>query len=162
MTSLADVRALFRQVLHLRESPHRTALAFAIGVFIAFCPAYGLHTVMVAVCTWLFGLNFVALMAGAFLNNPWTLVPILGATFWTGARIVGETSLPSFNWSDLSFNGIYQQVMPYAWPFFIGGTVLSVVGALLAYPLAYYLLVKYRNVRPINPQEPLPPSSHVG
>src|SRR5690349_2078083 len=53
-------RALLRQVLHLQESPQRTALAFAIGVFIAFSPAYGLHTAMVVVCTWLFGLNFVA------------------------------------------------------------------------------------------------------
>ena len=97
MTSLTDVRALFRQILHLRESPHRTALAFAVGVFIGFSPTYGLHMIMVAFCTWAFGLNFVALMAGAFLNNPWTLVPILGATFWTGARLLGETGLPSFN-----------------------------------------------------------------
>ena len=33
--------------------------------------------------------------------------------------------------------GIYHQVMPYAWPFFVGGMVLSMVGGLLAYPLAY-------------------------
>ena len=70
--SSRSFRALLRQVLHLRESPQRTAAAFALGVFIAFSPAYGLHTVMVVLCTWLFGLNFVALMAGAFLNNPWT------------------------------------------------------------------------------------------
>ncbi|TKB87160.1 MAG: DUF2062 domain-containing protein, partial [Nitrospira sp.] len=42
---MADVRSLFRQVLHLDETPHRTALAFAIGSFIGFSPAYGLHMV---------------------------------------------------------------------------------------------------------------------
>jgi uncharacterized protein len=162
VTSLTDVRSLFRQILHLRESPHRTALAFAVGIFIAFSPTYGLHTVMVAFCTWAFGLNFIALFAGAFINNPWTLVPILGATFWTGALILGETDLPAFNWDDLSFAGIYHQVMPYAVPFFIGGTVLSILGALVAYPLAYYLIRKYRRPHLSDSTTPLPPSDHVG
>ena len=170
MTSLTDVRSLFRQILHLRESPHRTALAFAVGIFIAFSPTYGLHTVMVAFCTWAFGLNFIALFAGAFVNNPWTLVPILGATFWTGALILGETDLPAFNWNDLSFAGIYHQVMPYALPFFIGGTVLSILGALVAYPLAYYLVMKYQPASAprrscshlSDSTAPLPPSDRVG
>ena len=30
---MADVRSLFRQVLHLDETPHRTALAFAIDAY---------------------------------------------------------------------------------------------------------------------------------
>ena len=63
---MADVRSLFRQVLHLDETPHRTALAFAIGIFIGFSPAYGLHMVMVGFCAWAFGWNVVALLAGAF------------------------------------------------------------------------------------------------
>jgi len=141
---MARLRSLLRQLLHLQESPERTALAFAIGVAIAFCPLYGLHTAMVIFCTWAFGLNFVALMAGAFLNNPWTIVPVLGATYWTGALILGRTEVPSFDWHDLSFMAVYQQVSPYAVPFLLGGTVLSVAGALLAYPVAYRLISKYR------------------
>lgn len=156
---MADVRSLFRQVLHLDETPHRTALAFAIGSFIGFSPAYGLHMVMVGFCAWAFGLNVVALLAGAFLNNPWTLIPILGGTYWTGAVLLGVRDFPSFDWSDLSFSGIYHQVMPYAWPFFVGGMVLSIAGGLLAYPLAYLLLSKYRRANPTDGHQPLPPSS---
>ena len=78
-------RTLLRQVLHLRESPQRTAFAFALGVFIAFCPAYGFHMILVGLFTWLFRLNFVALLTGALINNPWTIVPILGGTYWRGA-----------------------------------------------------------------------------
>ncbi|MFB3071649.1 MAG: DUF2062 domain-containing protein, partial [Nitrospirales bacterium] len=44
MFSLASIRSQLTQVLHLQESPHRTALAFALGIFIAFSPTYGLHT----------------------------------------------------------------------------------------------------------------------
>lgn len=154
-------RTLLRQVLHLQESPQRTALAFALGVFIAFSPAYGLHTVMVVLCTWLFGLNFVALLAGAFVNNPWTVVPILGATYWTGALLMGRTDTPSFNWQDLSFASIYQQILPYAIPFALGGLVLSVFGALLTYPAVYVLISKYRRTSHPLTSQPLPPPDQV-
>jgi uncharacterized protein (DUF2062 family) len=163
MTSPSDVRSLFRRLLHLHESPHRTALAFAVGVFIAFSPTYGFHTAMVVFCTWAFGLNFIALFAGAFLNNPWTLVPILGVTLWTGALIMGDSArLPPLSWDDLSFAGIYQQVMPYAVPFFVGGLVLSIIGTLIAYPLAYFIICKYRHPHAATSVAPLPPSGDVG
>ena len=155
-------RSLLRQVLHLQESPQRTALAFALGVFIAFSPAYGLHTAMVVLCTWLFGLNFLALLTGALINNPWTIIPILGATYWTGAWLMGRTDIPNFDWQDLSFSGIYQQVLPYAAPFILGGFVLSVIGALLSYPAAYLFFQKYRPSPARALTEPLPPSDQVG
>ena len=155
-------RALLRHVLHLQESPQRTALAFALGVFIAFSPAYGLHTVLVVLFAWLFGLNFMALLTGAFVNNPWTVVPILGATYWTGALLLGRTDTPAFDWHDLSFAGLYQQILPFAMPFGLGGFVLSVLGALLTYPTAYCLILKYRPAPNTLAAEPLPPPHQVG
>src|SRR5215510_1144690 len=130
MAKLPSFRLLLKQVLHLQESPQRTALAFAIGVFIGFSPLYGLHTLMVFFCSWALRLNLLALMAGAFLNNPWTVVPILGATYWVGA-------------------------------FLLGGLVLSLLGAALAYPLAYFFVAKYRESHPLATTEPLPPPQDV-
>lgn len=161
MATLPSFRSLLKQILHLRESPERTALAFAIGVFIAFSPAYGLHTVMVLFCTWALGLNFLALMVGAFINNPWTLVPILGASYWVGALMLGRSDGPSFDWQDVSFGAIYEQVMPYAGPFFLGGIVLSLISGALAYPVAYYFLARHRRSHPLDQTEPLPPSPDV-
>ena len=157
MATIPSFRSLLKQVLHLQESPQRTALAFAIGVFIGFSPVYGLHTVMVLLCAWVLGLNLLALMVGAYLNNPWTMVPILGATYWVGALLLGRSDGPAFDWQDLSFSAIYEQVMPYAAPFFLGGFVLSLLGAVLAYPLAYYFVSKHRQSHPPAQTEPLPP-----
>ena len=154
MAKIPSLRSLLKQVLHLQESPQRTALAFAIGVFIGFSPVYGLHTVMVIVCAWALRLNLLALMAGAFLNNPWTVVPILGATYWVGALLLDRPDSPSFDWHDVSFGAIYEQVMPYAVPFFLGGCVLSLLGAVIAYPLAYYFVTKYRQLHTPG-QEPI-------
>src|SRR5213595_1552961 len=123
------LRELIRQALHLNESPHRTALALAVGMFIAFSPTYGLHTISAVFCAWAFRLNFLAVMAGSLVNNPWTLVPILGATFWTGFLLMGLPDLPPLDWHDLSVESIYVQVRPYAVPFFIGGLTLSVAAS---------------------------------
>ncbi len=160
-TQLSRIRSVLDQVLHLHEPPQRTALAFALGVFIAFSPAYGLHTAMVLFCAWAFRLNFLALFLGAGINNPWTLVPILGATYWTGAVLLGLPGNPSFDWSDLSFTSIYRQIMPHTVPFFLGGTVLSVLGAIIGYPIAYYVILKHRRARAHRREKLLPRNPRV-
>jgi hypothetical protein len=162
VVSRARIQSVLREVLHLRESTHRTALAFALGVFITFSPPYGFHMAIVVFCSWAFGLNFLALMAGMMVNNPWTLVPTIGLTFWIGMRLLGLPDPPPFDWNDLSFMAIYQQVMPYAVPFLLGATVLSVAAALVSYPAAYYFIDRYRRIRRPDRDPPLPPSNPVG
>ena len=153
---MASFQTLLKQVLHLQESPQRTALAFAVGAGIAFCPLYGFHMVLVGLCTWAFKLNFVALLAGALINNPWTIVPVLGATYWTGAMLLGRADAPVFDWSELGFRAIYDQIIPYAVPFVLGGIVLSLIAALVTYPVALYVIMKHRQ-RAARHAEPLPP-----
>jgi hypothetical protein len=145
-------------VLHLDESPQRTALAFAIGVFLTFSPPYGLHIVIAGLCAWWFSLNYLAMFLGMSLNNPWTIVPVLGLTFWIGTHLLDMPDPPPFDWSHLGFLAIYEQVRPYALPFVLGSTILSIVGTLLAYPAAYFFLVKHRQTIARPPREPLPPA----
>ena len=159
---MASFRALLRQVLHLQESPERTALAFAIGSAIAFSPFYGLHTIMVVFFSWFLRLNFIAVMAGNLVNNPWTTVPILGATYWTGALILGRLESPTFDWTDLTLSSVYAQVMPYAFPFAIGGILLSLISAALCYPVALYVISKHRQQAAARHVEPLPPPDPLG
>lgn len=147
MVSIANLRTHLEQVLHLHESPHRTALAFAVGIFIAFSPTYGLHTISAVFCAWAFRLNVVALMAGAFVNNPWTVVPILAATFWTGFHVMGMPEGAPVQWNQLTLEGLYAQIQTYALPFFVGGTVLSLLGTVLAYPVAYWIVAQARTRR---------------
>ena len=46
-------RAAFRRLLALDDPPERTALAFAVGVFIAFSPFLGLHTLIATLIAFL-------------------------------------------------------------------------------------------------------------
>jgi uncharacterized protein (DUF2062 family) len=162
MPSLGQIRSSLKHLLHLKESPHRTALAFAVGTFIAFSPTYGLHTLSVLLCAWAFRLNVVALMAGSLINNPWTVVPILGATIWIGVQLTGLPEVPSANWADLSMMAFYEQVKPYAAPFVLGGFLLSAIGAAISYPIAYVAITAHRRQRAQREAEQLPHESGLG
>ena len=138
------LRAKIREALHLGETPQRTAAAFALGVFIAFTPTYGLHTASVVFLAWAFRLNFPAILVGSLINNPWTVVPILGATMWTGFFLLGSQDVPDVSWSHLSITTLYETVRSFILPFTLGALTLSILGALLAYPLGLLVITRYR------------------
>ncbi|HEV7797074.1 MAG TPA: DUF2062 domain-containing protein, partial [Pyrinomonadaceae bacterium] len=84
-------RSHFRRLLALDDPPERTALAFSLGVFIAFSPFIGLHTIMATLVAFLFRFNKIAVYSGTFVNNPFlTLVPIIVASYAIGAFILGR------------------------------------------------------------------------
>jgi uncharacterized protein (DUF2062 family) len=147
-------RKTFRRLLAIDDPPERTALAFAIGVFIAFSPFLGLHTIMATAVAFLFRFNKIAIYTGTFLNNPFfTLVPIIIVSYAVGALILGRPlSIPEEGLELLQnpriFSGDYYRLLfiqswNIVWPFSVGATALSVVCSLLAYPLTLRLLRAY-------------------
>ena len=144
MVTPNHLRAKIREALHLGETPQRTAVAFALGVFIAFTPTYGLHTASVVFLAWALRLNFPAILVGSLINNPWTVVPILGATMWTGFFLLDIRDVPDVSWSHLSITSLYETVLPFILPFTLGALTLSILCALLAYPLGLLLISWYR------------------
>jgi uncharacterized protein (DUF2062 family) len=148
-------RAAFRRLLAIDDPPERTALAFAIGVFIAFSPFLGLHTIMATAVAFLFRFNKIAIYTGTFINNPFlTLVPIIIASYGVGAFILGRPlSIPDEGLDLLKnpriFSGDYYRLLfvqswNIVWPFSVGAIALSVVCSLLAYPLTLRTLRAYQ------------------
>lgn len=146
MLSMESLRQRLNQVLHLQESPHRTALAFATGVFIAFAPHYLFHTASAALCAWMFRLNYVAIFLGSFVNNPWTIIPILAASLSTGVFLMRKTSHPTIEWNELTTDNMFDILSPYLVPFLVGASTLAIVGSLLAYPLMLWTITRYRSM----------------
>src|SRR6267378_1051578 len=139
-------RSTFRRLLALDDPPERTALAFSIGVFIAFSPLLGLHTVLATLIAFLFRFNKVAIYLGTYINNPFlTLVPIILASYAVGAFLLGRPlrippeGIALLRNPHLLKVEYYRQVFANSWymvePFAIGATVLSVVCSLFAYPV---------------------------
>ena len=67
---------------------------------------------------------------------------------WTGFFLLGIQDVPDVPWSHLSAATLYETVGPFILPFTLGALTLSVLGALLAYPLGLLLISWYRK-RPI-------------
>ena len=148
-------RATFRRLLAIDDPPERTALAFSIGVFIAFSPFLGLHTIAATLIAFLFRFNKIAIYSGTFLNNPFlTLVPIIVASYALGALVLGRPLRIPVEGIELIKNprpfssDYYQQMFVQSRyvvePFALGAMMLSVICSVLAYPLTLGLLRKYR------------------
>lgn len=139
-----------RRLLALDDTPHRIALAFAVGVFLAFSPFLGFHTILGLGIAFLFGLNRVAMLVGLFVNNPWTLVPIYGVATYVGGLFVGfpgQVSMPDMGWSQLWSVNFWTDLFSQRHvliPTFLGSLILSVIFAALSYPLALYLVKQAR------------------
>ena len=144
-------RATVRRLLALDDPPERTALAFSIGVFIAFSPFLGLHTIMATVLAFSFRFNKIAIYAGTFVNNPFlTLVPIILASYAVGALLLGRPlALPAESMELLThphpltgewWRQLFKRSADIVLPFAIGGLSLSVICSLAAYPLTLRFL----------------------
>ena len=143
-------RDRLRQVIKLRESPHKVALAFATGVFIGMSPLLGLHTLIGFAVVWIFKLNPFATLAGVYVTNPWTVVPIYTFSTWVGTQCLGlEQIIPEIDWSNLSFINLLNDLEPLLMPFIIGTLLMGSVMSVISYIIIYLAAKKIRCLSPL-------------
>ncbi len=137
------MRDALKSLLHLKDPPHRTALAFGAGVFIAFSPLLGLHTVIAITVAFAFRLNRVAILAGAWINA-WALAPCYAFGTFMGALLLGVDAgdLKAIDWSQ-GVGALGSTLSALFWPIMLGNTLL---GAAIAAP-AYVLCRKFLEAR---------------
>jgi uncharacterized protein (DUF2062 family) len=134
------LRRILQVLLHIEDTPHRTALAFGVGVLIAFSPFLGIHMGIALLVAFLFRLNRVAILFGTYLNNPWTVAPIYLAGTSLGCLMLGVSmdGLDAIDWdlTGAAFREtLWATLRAYAWPFILGNTILGVACGLVGYLL---------------------------
>ncbi len=152
MTSIKD---LVKKLLHIEDSPERTALAYSIGIFLGFSPFLGLHTLLGLAFAFLFGFNRVALLLGVWTNSPWWLVPFYMMATWVGMGVTGFR----MEWSTLKevfqlgmdrgfmssiFWGSVTSQGGLLMSFLIGSLILCSLLSVVAYPLSLRWIRFYR------------------
>jgi uncharacterized protein (DUF2062 family) len=155
---IAITRALLEKwmeaLLHIHDTPRRTAAAFALGIFFGFSPFLGLHTVLALSVAFLFNLNRVAVLIGVYANLPWFLAAWYGLTTAVGAWMLGTRLPPGFVdrvsevFSRALFHGQFWRQMlrdmrPLLWPYVLG----SLVGCTLVAALSYVLTAGFLEAR---------------
>lgn len=133
----------------LGETPHKTALAFAVGVFLSFSPFLGLQILMGLAAAVTLKLSRVALLIGLCSNLPWIMIPWYAATTAAGAAILRFPLTADFSakMARLLENPVYRRSFwdqasdvfgPLLWSFLLGSTV----GAAVLAVVAYFIMVR--------------------
>ncbi|MCG6924573.1 MAG: DUF2062 domain-containing protein [Acidobacteria bacterium] len=156
---MRQLRRLARLVLRLQGTPTQVARAFSIGVFLAFFPVYGLHTLLAFGLALAFRLNKVAILAGTFVNNPWTIAPMYTAGTLLGTALLGvpPAAVADIDWSlsgqefYASFSAGFRRLL---WPFVTGNLVLGVVAGTVAFFAMRAILESRRRGAPDEPGTP--------
>ncbi len=143
-----SIRERLVSIFRVDDSPHRVALAFAIGVFLAFFPVMGLHTILALSVAWVGRFSVPVLIAGTFVNNPWTIAPIYGGALWFGLFLTGS-SPPSLRieWKEMEIIAIWDALKPVLWPFCVGAIASGVIAGLIAYFIARPIIQAYQTRR---------------
>ena len=159
------IRRWLSALLHIQDTPQRTAAAFALGVFFGFSPFLGLHTIMAVALAFMLNLNRVAVLLGVYSNLPWIIGAYYASTTMLGAALL-RTRLPEgfrdrlSDLSELSVlqGGFWQELarllMPLLWPFTVGSTLGAIVLAAAAYPLALAFINSRKHLRDIIHHKP--------
>jgi uncharacterized protein len=145
-------------LLHIDDTPERTAAAFALGVFFGFSPFLGLHTILAVALAFILNLNRVAVLLGVYSNLPWIIAAYYTGATMLGAVIMRTTLPPAFGqqFVDLFELSVLQRefwqqlgglMRPLLWPYFVGSLVASVLLALAAYPAALAFVRSRRKLK---------------
>jgi len=151
------VRRWLDQLLHIDDTPERTAAAFALGVFFGFSQFLGFHTILGIVFAFLLNLNRVAVLLGVYSDLPWIIAPYYAGVTMAAARITGHPLPPGFRSQiaalfELSafhsefWHRLITILKPLLFPYAVGSFFGALILATIAYPLALAFVTSRRRI----------------
>jgi uncharacterized protein len=153
MLRSARARRWLDHLLHTHDTPRRTAVAFAVGVFFGFSPFLGLHTILGLIVAFAFGLNRVAVLLGVYSNLPWILPAYYSVVTLLGATVLGvdvppgllkdlRESLADASWGE--FRTLARSLTPLLWAYGLGSMIGAVGLSVVAYRASLAMIVAHR------------------
>lgn len=153
---MPHIKDLIKRLLHIEDTPERTALAYSIGIFLGFSPFLGFHTLAGLAIAFLFRLNRVAILLGVWTNTPGWFVPYYVLATWIGMRVTEYWiewatlkeifqlgKIQGFMSSDFWKQFASQSGLLLS--FLIGSLILCTLLSFVAYPLSLRWIRFYRS-----------------
>jgi len=150
------------KLLHVHDTPERTAMAFAMGVCIGFSPLLGLHTAIGLALAFAFNLNRVAVIVGVYLLLPWFIGPYYAAATAMGAWITGTRMpadfLPRLEaiWQLTRWWGRFEALggllRPLLLAYLLGSSILALILSAVAYRASLAFIRARRRLHPHRPE----------
>jgi uncharacterized protein (DUF2062 family) len=137
--SINKLKQQFKKILSLDAHPGHISTGFAVGVFVSFTPFFGVHTPLAIALAFIFRLNKVACITGAWVNTPLTMLPVLVASYNLGRVLRG---IPG---SKLNFTNLdWHTLQPYAKSILLGSSIIGFLAAVSSYFICYWLVTFFR------------------
>ncbi len=147
------VRRWLSHLLHTHDTPQRTAVAYAVGVFFGFSPFLGLHTVLGLIVAFTFNLNRVAVLLGVYSNLPWMLPAYYSLATIGGAALLRvevppgllrelTDALSAASWGE--FKTLAHALTPLLWAYGLGSLIGAVALAVTAYRVSLAMIIAHR------------------
>ncbi|MFC6615196.1 DUF2062 domain-containing protein [Halopenitus salinus] len=125
------------------HTPREIAVSFSLGVFITALPTLGFGVAVFLVLAYLFKqLSKIALFASVIVLNPAVKWGVYGTSYWLGTRLlapVPEEAMEAFT----PVAGTEHLLRLWA-----GNLLLAIVFAVVAYVLAFRLVIEFRERNP--------------
>ena len=150
-----SLKELIKRLLHIEDTPERTAFAYSLGVFLGFSPFLGFHTIGGVIIAFFFRLNRPAILLGVWSNTPWWIIPYYTFGTWVGMSLTGfrieSPALKEMLHLGMTggfFSSEFWTSLASQWSFFVsftvGSLILATLLALAVYPLSLKWIRFYR------------------
>lgn len=148
----------FWEIAREKDPPHKIALGLAMGIFVGFLPIMGIQMAVVTLVALIVRGNLKAALAGVWISNPITFVPLYWANYLFGTLFFPESSVGlkefgaqmarvgSFDIHAIraSIASILNLGADIFIPLWVGSVVLGVVFGVLIYLSTYRWVHYYR------------------
>ena len=155
----AQVLNIWKKLIHLNADPHDIAFGLALGIFVGFLPIMGIQMVVAGlVCLPFKHANKPAAVAGVWITNPLTVIPIYAFIYWIGTffypadHVVTLSTIMSKMTDVLKLEGFVAQTKGFLalgadifLPMCIGGAVVGLIAMIPTYIITKKSITAYRN-----------------
>jgi uncharacterized protein (DUF2062 family) len=154
------------RIIHVDDSPHRIALGVSLGLFTAFLPFLGVHTITALFLAFLTRANKAVAILCSWVSNPLTVIPIFVPCYMLGRAVVGVfTDIPPVDTSQVaeileksfSFSGLIAAISSTDFwrelaslfgkiglELITGSLILGTVVGTISYFASYRMIVSHR------------------
>jgi len=148
---LARLKTWFRKLAGIDDPPEAIARGMALGIFVGFVPIMGIQMAAVLPLALLFRGNKVAAMAGVWVSNPLTVVPIYYVDYLVGLRFTSYGHVSWTNFADAITNADGRMFLSLGErllvPLFLGGAVVGVLLSIPTYFVTRAMVARQRRRR---------------
>ncbi len=138
MKFVRKIKYYYYMLIKGRESPDRIARGFAIGVFVAFNPLLGIHTILCILLSLIFRASKTASILGSLICNPITIPIIYFSEYEIGKYCLKlihyEVEVKTLaDFQNLTLESLIEFGKSIAYPIVIGSIIFGVIFGIIAY-----------------------------